>query len=139
MSRPLLLALAAFLLAVPAGAQRATSGRMTAIEINARRNILNSMRVDLLRLVTAQEGYHADHARYAPAVGELSRYRVPPAVSIVLGKVTEKGWLAHATHADLKGLSCVIYVGEVEGGAPSTAAEGKHPDEEGRPVCDVLP
>lgn len=142
MPRPLLVLAALLLLAIPARvrAQGAVNAEgMTAGEVNARRNILNSMRVDLLRLVTAQENHFGDHERYTADLGALTRYKVPPAVTIAIGKVSAKGWLARATHADLRGLSCVIYVGEVEGGAPATAREGKKPDEEGRPVCDILP
>lgn len=140
MSRSLPVLAVLLLLALPAGAQGrpALAGRGPA-EGNARFGLLNTMRVDLLRLVTAQETFFSDAGTYAASVADLPRFKVPPRVTITLAKVSAKGWLAEATHADMRGLSCVIFVGEVEGDAPATVRDGKRPDEEGRPVCDGLP
>lgn len=104
-------------------------------------SLLASMASDLRSLVTAQELYFSDHARYGRALSSTDRAAVfiqpSPGVTITLTYVTMSSWAGRANHDWLPGLSCVIIVGDVAPSRiPMTTGQGRAPRDEGKPVCD---
>ena len=70
-----------------------------------------AMKTDLRNLATAQEGYFADNQAYATtaaATGFKESANVPATVS----NADATGWQASATHANVTGKTCKIYVGD---------------------------
>lgn len=103
-------------------------------------SLLASMASDLRSLVTAQEEYYSNNARYGRVLSSADRskvYIIPsPGVTLTLTYVTINTWAARANHEWMR-WSCVITVGQVaQSRIPSTAVQGLLPKQEGSPVCD---
>jgi hypothetical protein len=90
------------------------------------------LRATLDRLVTAQEGFFYDSARYAPSVGALPGFAVPSGVNLEITMPAPRSWSATATHASLAGRHCVVWVGTPPPALPEAAREPKN---ETRPLC----
>lgn len=111
-------------------------GRPSAIRLltadETRRVAMYRARADLRNLVTAQEAYFADNAKYAR---DLSLLRWPSAGSTITLVVAEdRGWAATATRPDMQG-SCVMWVNVAEDKRPRTSPSGRTA-REGEAVCD---
>lgn len=87
-----------------------------------------TMKADLRNLVTAQETYFSDSARYT-AVLDSSAYRTSSGVSVRIQLRGDSAWSATATHAYAVGRSCRISI-SVDGLPTETEAN------DGEPVCD---
>ncbi len=85
-----------------------------------------AMRADLRNLVTAQEAFFVDSARYAGDLAAL-RFEASHAVSVEIVSAGDSGWSARARHT-LSEEVCGIFVGRVP--APVAGAE------EGQPACE---
>lgn len=83
------------------------------------RGHVTTMRSDLRKLVTAEEGYFVEHDTYT--VSPMLAGMVPsPDVTITITNVSAAGWEAEATHAKSK-TKCRVYSGDR---ARSSATEG---------------
>ena len=87
---------------------------------------VTAMKSDLRNLVTAQENFRADSARYTPAKSDVSKlWRESSGVTVTINEATTQGWSATAKHtATTK--TCAIFIGS--GVTPSGGKEGE-------PVC----
>jgi hypothetical protein len=74
------------------------------------RATLNQMRSDLRNLVTAQEAYFSDSARYTTSLDRL-RFKPSPGVSIVIRRPDGFGYVATATARGLAAV-CTVQVGD---------------------------
>jgi len=105
---------------------------------------ISAMRASLRMLVTAEEGYWAKHGTYTTemiTLGFGSRRGPDDAPPQVLF-AGSRSWTAMATHPALRGLTCVMYVGdasEMPVKLPVTRHDQRVAEEEGAPTCDVLP
>ena len=105
---------------------------------------ISDMRASLRMLVTAEEGYWAKRGTYTTdmmTLGFASRRGSEDAFPQVLF-AGSRGWTAVATHRALKGLTCVMYVGdpvEMPVKLPMTRRDQRIAEEEGAPTCDALP
>ena len=95
-------------------------------KLSSTRNRANlaSIKSDLRGLVTAEENYFDDNARYAGDIADL-QFRGSRGVAITIVEATASGWSATGTNAALAGVSCTIWVGSVS--TPSGS--------EGVPTC----
>ena len=105
---------------------------------------IGAMRASLRMLVTAEEGHWAKRGTYTTdmmTLGFASRRGTEDAHPQVLF-AGSRGWTALATHRALKGLTCVMYVGdpvEMPVKLPMTRRDQRIAEEEGAPTCDALP
>jgi hypothetical protein len=121
------------LVALPLAAQSPTDVPTRADTV---RGFLAAVRSDLRNLVTAQEAYYADHARYGTSL-EAIKFIPSRGVTLAFTVTEPNGWAARATVAALRG-SCVIWVGLEKEKRPRTAADSIVPNE-GTPRCDAQP
>ncbi len=84
------------------------------------------LRADLRNLVTAEESFFADSIRYTSALRSLG-YRPSAGVTVTILGATDTSWSATATHVNLPGYVCGIFVGSAT--APIAGQN------EGEPVC----
>src|SRR5260370_4385203 len=92
---------------------------------------LASMRADLRNMVTAEEAYFADSAKYSttpdctnpPPSGSLVWCASTGNVlgTITLGTGTQAGWTTNITNSSIT-KSCAVWVGQIAPAAPATAA-----------------
>ena len=87
----------------------------------------------LRRLVGAQETFFAENGFYS---GDLAVLGFAPEknLQVRLLWVTQDGWAASGTHANLADKDCVVFVGKVH--APPTTLRYVREGREGTPVCD---
>jgi len=89
-------------------------------------------------LAAAQARYRERRGSYAPAPSAAG-LAAEPGVRLEVTAASATGWQGRATHQSRPGLSCVIFVGRVEGReAPRTAGDGEMAGEEGVPLCDRM-
>lgn len=127
-------ALAAALLATPLAAQQPAAAASPTGP-----SPLVTLRSTLRQLVTSQEQYFADHAKYAADLATLTAagFRTPAKVTVTLLEAKAIAWSASASHADVAGASCVNWVGRHgEVAIPKTALDGRA-GREGEPTCDA--
>jgi len=96
----------------------------------------NQIRGGLRRLVVAEENYYAENGIYTEDLARIG-FRPEADTRIQFLWSSRAGWGARASHPDLAGQDCVVYVGR-EHEPPATtryARTGK----EGVPVCDERP
>lgn len=89
-------------------------------------------------LAAAQGRYHETRGSYAASVAPL---RLPPDAGVRLEVIaaSASGWQGRAVHRSRPGLSCVIFVGRVEGvESPRTEGDGEMAGEDGVPLCDRM-
>lgn len=103
-----LIAIAVFVLAIPA------IGVIAAIAIpkfanTKQKAYVAAMKADLRNLVTAEEAFHADSARYTSDVASLS-FRPMPGVSTPSITADKDRWSATLTHSQVPGVVCGIAV-----------------------------
>jgi hypothetical protein len=123
------------------GQTSSVSGPPMAVSAEIARTLVASMTADLRNLVTAQEGYFANHNGYGKVLSSGNPQQVmiepAPGVTLTLTYVTTNSWAGRATHEWLPGRSCVITVGAVpQSRIPRTTDQRLAPQEEGRPICD---
>ena len=94
-------------------------------------------------LVSQQEAWYADHARYGGNVSGVARKDVVndagmDKVDVQVLYASTRGWTAVAAHPDAPGKTCVVFVGHRERIPliPRTRADANVAADEGRPVCD---
>ena len=86
----------------------------------------------------AQQRFHAANGRYAPSTEQLGIPR-EPGVRVEIVRAGPHGWQAKAMHQQRPGLSCVVFVGSLEGAeAPRTDGDREMAGEEGIPLCDRM-
>jgi hypothetical protein len=96
------------------------------------------LKASLKELAAAQTRYRERRGNYAPALTALE-LRPDPGVRLEVLAASATGWQARATHQSRPGLSCVIFVGRVEGReAPRTEGDGEMAGEDGVPLCDRM-
>ena len=89
-------------------------------------------------LAAAQARYRERRGGYASALASLE-LRAEPGVRLEVTAASATGWQGRATHQSRPGLSCVVFVGRVEGReAPRTQGDGEMAGEEGVPLCDRM-
>jgi len=89
-------------------------------------------------LTAAQARYRERQGTYAPGLSTVG-VRAEPGVRLEVTAASATGWQGRATHQSRPGLSCVVYVGRVEGReAPRTTGDGEMAGEEGVPLCDRM-
>jgi hypothetical protein len=89
-------------------------------------------------LAAAQARYREGRGSYAAALSSLD-LRAEPGVRLEVTAASTTGWQGRATHQSRPGLSCVVFVGRVEGReAPRTQGDGEMAGEEGVPLCDRM-
>lgn len=87
---------------------------------------ITAMKSDLRNLVTAQETFRADSARYTPSRSDVSKsWRESSGVTVFINEATNNGWSATAKHTATT-RTCAIFIGT--GVAPSGGNEGE-------PIC----
>ena len=103
-----------------------------------------AMKARLRTLVTAQESYYKGHASYTTdlAVLGLSGTSRPASDDQVVVRVTHataRSWIGQAEHRQLKGKSCVIWVGRASDfpTPPLTRADRIIATRGGAPFCDA--
>lgn len=90
------------------------------------------LRNTLDKLVTAQEGFYYDSARYVSALRSLPSFSVPAGVQLQLAPPVPRSWSAVARHSLLPGRYCVVWVGTPPTTLPDAA---RVPENETRPLC----
>ncbi len=86
----------------------------------------------------AQVRYRAQHGTYAATVEGLA-LRPESGVRVDILRASASGWQAKATHLSQPGLSCVVFVGSLDGTeAPRTDGDREMAGEEGIPLCDRM-
>jgi Tfp pilus assembly protein PilE len=100
---------------------------------------LVTLRATLRNLVTHQEKYYAQNARYASTLDALTPlgFAVPSKVTVTFIETKPNAYSASAAHADVAGANCVNWVGapgEVK--PPATALDHRN-GREGEPSCDA--
>jgi hypothetical protein len=123
---PLAALIAAVLLTAPISAQSSAGGA-------ANRPDLAKAASDLRNLVTAQEAYFAEYARYATDLS-ATQFRASAGLAVRLLRPGTNGYGAELTGPAISG-SCVVFVNLPEAEWPRTATE-KKVFPEGEPACD---
>ena len=90
------------------------------------------LKATLDRLVTAQEGFYYDSARYATTLRALSAFTVPSGARVQLAPPMSHSWSAVATHTLLAGRHCVVWVGTPP---TSLSDDARLPEMETKPLC----
>jgi hypothetical protein len=107
-----------------------TAARTAAINRSRHAAYGAAMRSDLRNLVTAQESFFADNVRYSGSLDSL-QYRASTGVTVRFVTVRSAAWSAIATHANVPGAQCGIFVGDVAPPFPEVRNEGE-------PACKGL-
>jgi len=98
------------------------------------------MRADLRHLVVRQEMFYdfdEDGDGVSDYAGTLTEFAdtvvLSDGVTVTITEASERGWAATATHAELPGKGCGIFVGDA---TPPTTVGGTVPTEVGSVACD---
>ena len=114
-----------------AAAQTSEAATWQATPASVLKNALRSVSIAQVRYFQGQRTYSAS----AEALGLAPDHNVQVQI-IAAGP---KGWQARAVHRQQPGLSCVIFVGSVEGfESPTTDGDHEMAGEEGVPLCDRM-
>jgi type IV pilus assembly protein PilA len=91
---------------------------------------VTAMKSDLRNMMTAQESYFSDYAKYASTTGELKGFAQTTNVNVGGVDAGFAGWYATATHNSLgsSGVKCEIAVGD-------KVSKATPPLNEGEPRC----
>ena len=85
------------------------------------------------KLVTAQEGFFYDSARYAKSFKSLPSFQLPSRVHLQMTAIDPAhSWSGTATHDGLAGRKCLVWVGSAPGSFPE---EARVPENETKPLC----
>ena len=94
------------------------------------------MKVDLRKMIQAQEAYHGTMGAYTRNIQALPlQFAWQDQVEVTVVDADARSWAARATHARHPGKSCVIWVGPVSH-RPATERQGRSPQQPGIPACD---
>ena len=96
----------------------------------------NVLRRALRRLVSAEQSFYAENGAYTEDLERLG-YRAEAPAKVKFLWLTREGWAASATHPDLPGRDCVIFVGRVN--AAPTSLKYVRTAREGVAACDATP
>jgi hypothetical protein len=97
--------------------------------------MVGAMKMDLRRLVSANEVYHAKNGRYTASLMALQGYRASVGVTVTIMQASSTGWAAEATAQNLPGKSCVVFIGSVA--PPPATMFDKRSGAEAVVVCDA--
>ncbi len=104
--------------------------------------IFRALRHQLKELIRSQDQVRLEHGGFALAFGSGAQALafVPPAgVSITFGYADSFGWTATASHAQLPGKTCVVWVGRIPPERrPTTRFDGNRGGDS-EVVCDLVP
>lgn len=98
----------------------------------SRREQEAQLRGTLDKLVTAQEGFYYDSARYASALRSLRALQVAPNIRLQITSPAAHSWWGLASHAAFPGRHCVVWVGNPPTWLPD---EARVPENETKPLC----
>ena len=113
------------------GAQSAASATWQATPASTLKGALRAA-------AAAQARYRATKGVFAPAP-ELLGLRLESGVRVEILRAGRDGWQGKATHASRRGLSCVVFVGSLDGAeAPRTDGDHEMAGEDGVPLCDRM-
>ena len=116
---------------VALGAQSAAPAAWQATPASVLKGTLRAM-------VAAQARYHGAKGSYALAP-DLLGLRLESGVRVEILRAGSDGWQGKATHASRRGLSCVVFVGSLDGAdAPRTDGDREMAGEAGVPLCDRM-
>jgi hypothetical protein len=88
---------------------------------------LDALRASLIQVVTAQESYYADHARYA-AFADLLTWEVPEGIVLDVLAGDTRGWIGVATAAGLPYLCAMAVGSSTPAGWPEGSARCSGPE-----------
>jgi hypothetical protein len=97
-----------------------------------RREYDKLMMSTLDRLLTAQEGFFYDSARYVGSLRAMPTVHLAPGVHVQLVSPDRRSWWGVATHDGLNGHRCVVWVGNAPASFP---ADIRTPENEAKPTC----
>ena len=85
---------------------------------------LTTMKSDIENLAKNQEIYHLRYHTYA-GLDDLTDFEESPQITIVIGYAEANGWGGVATHSNLPGVECGMYVGSAAAahGGPATSQD----------------
>jgi hypothetical protein len=123
-------------------AQSAPSAQEFAATSSAPAADVKEMKASLRALVMKQEAFWAEHGSYTADMSALGLYPRPaaangaPAVQVIFAG--SRGWTGMATQSTMKGMSCVIFVGNPDElpKLPATMRSKAIPSVQGAPLCD---
>ena len=123
-------------------AQSAPSGEASAAPSSASSVDVNEMKAALRALVMKQEAFWSEHGSYTADMSALGLYPRPasadgtPAVQVIFAG--SRGWTGMATQSTMKGMSCVVFVGNPDElpKLPATMRSKAIPSVQGAPLCD---
>lgn len=123
-------------------AQSAPSGEASAAPSSASSVDVKEMKASLRALVMKQEAFWAEHGSYTADMSALGLYSRPasangtPAVQVIFAG--SRGWTGMATQSTMKGMSCVVFVGNPDElpKLPATMRSKAIPSVQGAPLCD---
>ena len=103
---------------------------------------VKEMKAALRALVMKQEAFWSEHGSYTADMSALGLYPRPasangtPAVQVIFAG--SRGWTGMATQSTMKGMSCVVFVGNPDElpKLPSTMRSKTIPSVQGAPLCD---
>lgn len=94
------------------------------------------MKVDLRKMIQAQEAYHGTMGTYTRNIETLPlQFAWQDQVEVTVVNADARSWSARATHTRHPGKSCVIWVGPVQQ-RPATERQRRSPQRSGTPACD---
>ena len=120
----------------PVGGQSAAAtGATSSVDVK-------EMKASLRALVMKQEAFWAEHGSYTADMSALGLYPRPasadgtPAVQVIFAG--SRGWTGMATQSAMKGMSCVVFVGNPDElpKLPATMRSKAIPSVQGAPLCD---
>lgn len=92
----------------------------------------DAMVMGLDTLVTAEEGYFYDSARYTPSLAAFPKLPLLAGVHLTIDSAGARSWWGTATHARLPRRRCEVWVGTPPARFPAAA---RAPELEGKPTC----
>ena len=136
------LLIAALVTATRLDAQSAPSEHASATTISAPTADVKEMKAALRALVMKQEAFWSEHGSYTADMSALGLYPRPasadgtPAVQVIFAG--SRGWTGMATQSTMKGMSCVVFVGNPDElpKLPATMRSKAIPSVQGAPLCD---
>jgi hypothetical protein len=104
--------------------------------------VFRLLRHQLKELIRSQDQVRLERGGFAMAFGNSDQalaFVPPPGVSVTFGYADSFGWTATASHAQLPGKTCVVWVGRVPPERrPTTRFDGNR-GWDSEVVCDLVP
>jgi hypothetical protein len=104
--------------------------------------VFRLLRHQLTELLKRQDEVRTARGGYAMAFGpgeQALAFRPPPGVSLAFGYADSFGWSATASHVQLPGKTCVIWVGRIPPERRPTTRHDGNRGGDAEVVCDLVP